>query len=82
MALRGDRGAVMQALAEGLPGLEDTGAGLRLRQGESWVYLAPLTRRAALRVVGEAVSAELARELCDFYAGTVRALDPDPSGQK
>ncbi len=82
VALRGDRGAVMQALAEGLPGLEDTGAGLRLRQGESWVYLAPLTRRAALRVVGEAVSAELARELCDFYAGTVRALDPDPSGQK
>lgn len=36
------------------------------------MYLAPLTRRAALRVVGEAVSAELARELCDFYAGTVR----------
>ena len=45
--------------------------------------------RAIITVIGNdtvgiisAVSAELARELCDFYAGTVRALDPDPSGQK
>ena len=44
--------------------------------------LALLLREKGRFVSGEAVSAELARELCDFYAGTVRALDPDPSGQK
>lgn len=73
VALRGDRGAVMQALAEGLPGLEDTGAGLRLRQGESWVYLAPLTRRAALRWS--------ARPSARSWPGSCAIFTPERSGR-
>ena len=38
------------------------------RQGEGWVTLSLRARPAALRVVGEARTAELARELCDFCA--------------
>ena len=51
------------------------GEGLRLKVGSGWVYIAPLTRRCALRVVGEGFDAELAGELCDFYLEKVRRLD-------
>jgi len=78
--LHGDRGAVMQALARRLPGAEPTGEGLRFRRKEGSVYLAPLTRRSALRVVGEAVSAELAEELCGFCAQTAQDLDRPEQG--
>ena len=39
------------------------------------MYLAPLARRAALRVVAEGPDLELAAELCDFYAHRTAALD-------
>lgn len=51
------------------------GEGLRVRTGDGWVYLAPLPRRAALKVVAEGPDLELAAELCDFYAG--RAAEAD-----
>ena len=51
------------------------GDGLRLRSGQGWVYLAPLARRSALRVVAEGPDLELAAELCDFYAHQAARLD-------
>ena len=55
LPLDGDRGTLMQALLRRLPGAEPAGEGLRLYRGEGSAYLVPLTRRSALRVVGEAV---------------------------
>ena len=57
------------------------GEGLRMRTGSGWVYLAPLARRSALRVVAEGPDLELAAELCDFYAGRAAQLDREVSGQ-
>lgn len=72
--LTSDRGRVMQALArEQVRAVQ--GEGLRVRTGSGWVYLAPLTRRSALRVVAEGPDLELAAELCDFYAGRAAELD-------
>ncbi|NCB51950.1 MAG: hypothetical protein EOM54_08740 [Clostridia bacterium] len=71
--LRGSRGAIMEALA-GQQGVSQ-GEGLRLRMGEGWVYIVPLVRRSALRVVGESYNAELAAELCDFYIKKVTQMD-------
>lgn len=75
LSLSGSRGDVMQALYQAEPEAEQAGEGLRLKVGSGWVYIAPLTRRPALRVVGEGFDAELARELCDFYVEKARRLD-------
>ena len=72
--LSANRGAVMEALARER-GCTPRGDGLRLRSGEGWVYLAPLARRPALRVVAEGPDLELAAELCDFYAHRAARLD-------
>jgi hypothetical protein len=56
----------MEALAEEHP--ESAGEGLRVRMATAGVYISPLSRQSALRVVGEGQSAEMAAELCDFYA--------------
>ena len=66
LPLRRDGEDMLARLLRALPGAEQVGAGLRLRQGEGWVTLSLRARPAALRVVGEARTAELARELCDF----------------
>jgi mannose-1-phosphate guanylyltransferase/phosphomannomutase len=72
--LTADRGQVMQVLAR-TQNRQPRGEGLRLHTGGGWVYLAPLTRRAALRVMAEGPDLELAAELCDFYAGQVSEAD-------
>lgn len=72
--LTADRGRVMWELArEHRRALE--GDGLRLRAGNGWVYLTPLARRQALRVVAESPDMELAAELCDLYVGRVLRAD-------
>lgn len=78
--LTADRGRVMQALARE-HARAPQGEGLRMRTGSGWVYLAPLARRSALRVVAEGPDLELAAELCDFYAGRAAQLDREVSGQ-
>ena len=65
----------MQAIAREVPGAESAGEGLRISSGDGWVYIAPLTRRPALRVVGESFDAETARELCGAVAEKARELD-------
>lgn len=73
-----DRGEIMRELAvQAGKGALD-GEGLRLRSRGGWVYLVPLSRRSALKVVAEGPDLELAAELCDFYAGQVAKLDGMP----
>lgn len=70
--LRSGRGEVMREFAargEQLP------EGVRIQSGAAYVYLAPLSRRAALRVIAEAADMETARELCDFYAEQAKSAD-------
>lgn len=78
--LSADRGKVMRELArEHSRDME--GEGLRIRTGNGWVYLVPLARRRALRVVAESADMELADELCDFYAGRCARADRAALGQ-
>lgn len=74
--LLSDRGRVMQALAgdRARPG---SGEGLRVRTGSGWVYLTPLARRQALRVLAEGPDLELAAELCDSFAQRAIQADRD-----
>ena len=67
----------MRTLAASARNSVPAGEGLRLRLGEGWVYLVPLTRSPALRVTGEGPDLETAAELCDFYAARVRRLDAE-----
>ena len=71
--LRRGRGEVMQSLAE--TGGDARGEGVRIRSGEAWIWMAPLSRRSALRVVAEAADMETAAELCDFYVKRAQELD-------
>jgi mannose-1-phosphate guanylyltransferase/phosphomannomutase len=75
LPIRKTRGDLMQALYRAEPKAEQAGEGLRLKVGSGWVYIAPLTRRPALKVVGEGFDAELAEELCNFYVEKARKLD-------
>ena len=72
--IRSHRGRVLEVLA-GECGTSTAGAGLRVRTGDRWVSLTPLSRRPALRVLAEGPDLELAAELCDFYAGRAAAAD-------
>lgn len=75
--LRTDRGKTLEALAAASPAAQREGRGVRLPVGVGWVYLAPMTRRAALRVIAEATDAETARELCRAYEERIKELDGD-----
>jgi len=72
--LSAERGRVMEALAARRERTEE-GEGLRLRTGSGWVYVVPLARRPALRILAEGPDLELAAELCDFYAARAAELD-------
>jgi len=73
--LAADRGEIMRQLAGETGQSSLSGEGVRLRSGSGWVYLVPLARRSALKVVAEGPDLELAAELCDFYAGKAERLD-------
>jgi mannose-1-phosphate guanylyltransferase/phosphomannomutase len=72
--LSADRGRVMRRLAQAY-GRDMSGEGLRIHADNGWVYLVPLARRAALRVVAESPDMELAAELCDLYAARCTRAD-------
>ena len=71
--LRRSRGEVMQDLAEAAGA--QNGEGVRIQDRGGVVWLAPLSRRAALRVAVEAATLEDAEALCREYADRVRELD-------
>lgn len=79
--LTADRARVMWELAREHRGRLE-GDGLRLRTGNGWVYLSPLARRQALRVVAESPDMELAAELCDLYVGRALRADRRACSQK
>lgn len=63
----------MQDLAEAAGA--QNGEGVRIQDRGGVVWLAPLSRRAALRVAVEAATLEDAEALCREYADRVRELD-------
>lgn len=73
-----ERGEIMRELAAQAGKDARVGTGLRLHSRGGWVYLVPLARRSALKVVAEGPDLELAAELCDFYAGQISDLDRRP----
>ena len=79
--LSGSRGAIMEQLAQNdtpidKPGI---GTGLRFETKGGHVYITPLIRRAAVRIMGEGPTAELASELCDFYTEKIKKADETAS---
>lgn len=71
-----DRGAVMRALAEGSKTRVDAGRdGLHVRMGAGWVHIMPLSRRQALRIVGESMDSETASELCALFERKARQIE-------
>ena len=80
--LSSGRGVLVQALLAADGSLSSVGEGLRGTAGEGWVYLLPLARRSALRIVGEGPDMETASELCDFYAEKVRLLDKEAAADQ
>ena len=73
-----DRGEIMGRMAAQAGRDSVLGEGIRLRAHGGWVYLVPLARRAALKIVAESADLEVAAELCDFYAGQIAKLDGRP----
>lgn len=78
ISLSRDRGEIMRELAAQAGRDALAGEGLRLRSRGGWVYVVPLARRSAVKIVAEGPDLELAAELCDFYAGQVSKLDRLP----
>lgn len=72
--LTSSQGAVLRELARE-QGQAASEGGLRLRTGNGWVYVAPLLRRQALRIMAESPDMELAAELCDFYVSRAQQAD-------
>ena len=68
---RKDRGRVLSALLK-----EETDAdmtdGLCMFKNGAWAWISPSEERAECKVVAEALSAETAMELCDFYADRIQ----------
>ncbi len=73
--LAGGRGDVMEALAAESHQPCDGGEGIRVHSRGGWVYLAPLSRRAALQVVAEGLDMEVSSQLCDHYSTHAQAID-------
>jgi len=74
VSLTADRDEVLRAMSGEQRELH-RGSGLRLRSGGGWVYVAPVSRRTALRIMAESADLETAAELCDFYARRAAELD-------
>ena len=75
--LRSGRGRVMGAALSHYSTARKEGEGARIWTGSGWVYLVPLSRRSALRIIAEAADMETARELCDLYREKLREMDEE-----
>lgn len=73
--LQRDREALMDAFTSRFRRAEPAGAGVRLRSGAGWVYVAPMIRRRSVRLQTEGADAETAQELCGFYEEEIRRMD-------
>ena len=73
--LRSGRGKVMEECLQIHPEARREGEGARIPAGAGWIYLVPISRRSALRVIAEATDTEAAQELCRLYEEKIRALD-------
>ena len=73
--LRHSRGKVMEDCLRIGAQVRREGEGARFPVGDGWVYLAPLSRRGALRIIAEAVDMEAAWELCREAEERIRGID-------
>lgn len=75
VSLRSGRGRVMEECLRLHPDARQEGEGARIPVGAGWVYLVPMSRRSALRVIAEATDTEAAQELCLLYEEKLRNMD-------
>ncbi|MDE6107137.1 MAG: hypothetical protein K2F83_00470, partial [Oscillospiraceae bacterium] len=73
--LHSGRGRVMEATLAAHPEARREGEGVRLPTRTGWVYVVPIARKRALRVIAEAVNTEVAAELCEECRKELRELD-------
>ena len=66
-------GRILRTLAERNAHAQ-AGGGLRLSGEAGWAFLCPDDEAPGLRIIAEAVKAETAREIFDFYEGELRDL--------
>ena len=78
--LRSGRGRVMGRALETLSAAPQ-GEGARLKVGEGWVYLAPMSSRNALRIIAEAADMEAAEELCGVWEKELKRMDEEKDGR-
>ena len=74
LPLRTGRGRVMGRVLESLSAAPQ-GEGVRLRTGQGWVYVTPISSRNSLRIIAEAADMEAAAELCGAYEEKLKELD-------
>ena len=74
LPLRTGRGRVMGRVLENLSAAPQ-GEGVRLRTGQGWIYVTPISSRNALRIIAEAADMEAAAELCGAYEEKLKELD-------
>ncbi len=79
--LQGSRGSIMEQLSrmDGVTPQKNAETGLHFDLDGGHVYIAPLIRRAAIRVIGEGETAEIASELCDLFAEKIKKADQNPA---
>jgi mannose-1-phosphate guanylyltransferase/phosphomannomutase len=79
--LQGSRGSIMEQLAQADGATPQKGAetGLHFHVDGGHVYITPLIRRMAIRIMGEGETAEMASELCDLFTEKVKKADGNPT---
>ena len=75
MPVSGGRGTVMAKLMDEQGAQSDGGEGIRFHARGGWVYLAPLSRRAALQLVVEGTDMEVSAQLCDGFVTRIHTID-------
>lgn len=75
--LHASRGTIMEQLsqAEGAAPQKGTESGLHFHVEGGHVYITPLIRRMAIRIMSEGETAEMASELCDLFTEKVKKAD-------
>lgn len=68
-----DTGRILHAFADRERSAE-LGGGVRFLREGGWAWICPDEQKPVFRIVTESVSAEFARELCDFCERELRSL--------
>ena len=75
-----EKGGVLRELAEKFEKGDQQG-GIRFEDERGWVFVNPCGDRRQCLVTSEALNAEIAGELCDFYAGALEKIVRQHAGK-